>query len=127
MSQKRYPADLTDEGWGSLLEPRRPPVKSVARQPRIEVREVAKAMCYMLQSGCFWRNLPQDSPKRQAVYSCFREMEENGTRQRLKTVLPCRIRTKQGRDDERGAGDLDCHSVKTTEKGELAILTRVRR
>ncbi len=126
MSQKRYPTDLSDKEW-ALLEPLLPPAKTGGRTRRVEVREVVNAIFYLLRTGCSWRMLPQDFPKWQTVYTYFRDWKEDGTWQKANEVLRGKVRLQEGREEEPSAGILDSQSAKTTEKGDLVVLMRVKR
>ncbi len=126
MSQKRYPTDLSDKEW-ALLEPLLPPAKTGGRARTVEVREVVNAIFYLLRTGCSWRMLPQDFPKWQTVYTYFRDWKEDGTWQKANDVLRRQVRLQEGREEEPSAGILDSQSAKTTEKGDLVVLMRVKR
>jgi putative transposase len=126
MSQKRYPTDLSDKEW-ALLEPLLPPAKTGGRERTVEVREVVNAIFYLLRTGCSWRMLPQDFPKWQTVYTYFRGWKEDGTWQKANDVLRRKVRLQEGREEEPSAGILDSQSAKTTEKGDLVVLMRVKR
>lgn len=126
MSQKRYPTDLSDKEW-ALLEPLLPPAKTGGRTRRVEVREIVNAIFYLLRTGCSWRMLPQDFPKWQTVYTYFRDWKEDGTWQKANEVLRRKVRLQEGREEEPSAGILDSQSAKTTEKGDLVVLMRVKR
>ena len=126
MSQKRYPTDLTDKEW-AILEPLLPPAKAGGCERTVEVREVVNAIFYLLRTGCSWRMLPQDFPKWQTVYTYFRDWKEDGTWQKANDVLRRKVRIQEGREEEPSAGILDSESAKTTEKGDLVVLMRVKR
>ncbi len=126
MSQKRYPTDLSDKEW-ALLGPLLPPAKTGGRTRRVEVREVVNAIFYLLRTGCSWRMLPQDFPKWQTVYTYFRDWKEDGIWQKANEVLRRKVRLQEGREEEPSAGILDSQSAKTTEKGDLVVLMRVKR
>lgn len=71
--------------------------------------------------------LPQDFPKWQTVYTYFRDWKEDGTWQKANEVLRRKVRLQEGREEEPSAGILDSQSAKTTEKGDLVVLMRVKR
>jgi putative transposase len=126
MNQKRYPTDLSDKEW-ALLEPLLPPAKTGGRERTVEIREVVNAIFYLLRTGCSWRMMPQDFPKWQTVYTYFWNWKEDGTWQKANDVLRRKVRLQEGREEEPSAGILDSQSAKTTEKGDLVVLMRVKR
>lgn len=71
--------------------------------------------------------LPQDFPKWQTVYTYFRDWKEDGIWQKANEVLRRKVRLQEGREEEPSAGILDSQSAKTTEKGDLVVLMRVKR
>src|SRR6202521_2406478 len=66
---KRYPSDLTDEGWVAL-EVFLPQPATRGRQRTTDLREVVNALRYMVRSGCEWRMLPVHFPPWHTVYWC---------------------------------------------------------
>ncbi len=58
---KRYPSDLTDEGW-ALIAPRLLKPSRCGRKASVDMREVLNAIRYMTRSGGGWRMLPTDFP-----------------------------------------------------------------
>ena len=63
----RYPSDLTDAEW-ALVEPEIPPSKRGGGKRRVNLREVANGVMYILSTGCQWRYLPKDLPPRSTVH-----------------------------------------------------------
>jgi transposase len=41
-------------------------------------RELLNAMVYVTKTGCGWKGLPQDVPKRKTVYQYFDTLIEHG-------------------------------------------------
>lgn len=70
---KRYPSDLTDEKW-SAMEPFMLKAGSSGSPRRTDLREVLKAIRYMVRSGCEWWMLPIHFPSWQTVYWQFRRL-----------------------------------------------------
>ena len=126
MDRRVYPSDLTDEQW-ALLDPLLPPAKPGGRPRRVDLREVANAMLYLLRTGCPWRSLPHDLPPWGTVWSYFRRWRDDGTLDRIHDELRGRVREAAGRDRQPSAGCLDSQSVKTAEKGGRAASTLARR
>jgi putative transposase len=63
--------DLSEEEW-TMLTPLIPPVKPGGRPRTTDMRDVLKAIFYLLRSGGAWRMLPQEFPAWQTVYDYFR-------------------------------------------------------
>ena len=66
MERKRSPTDLSDKEW-AILEPLVPAVKPGGRPARWPRREIVNAICYVVRSGCTWRQLPHDFPPPQTL------------------------------------------------------------
>lgn len=126
MSRRAYPTDLTDAQW-AILEPLVPPPRPGGRPPKHARRELVNAMLYVLRSGEAWRLLPHDLPPWQTVYHYFRLWRDDGTWERIHTVLRERARLRQGRNAQPTGAILDSQSVKTTEKGGSGGTTAARR
>ena len=122
----RYPSDLTDKQWALIAEAI-PAAKPGGRPRKIDPREIVNAIFYVLRTGCSWRSLPHDFPKWQLVYVYFRQWEQQGLWQALNDRLREQVRQQAGRDRQPSAAILDSQSVKTTQKGDLAAITRVRK
>ena len=115
-----YPTDLTDAQW-ERIQPAIPPAPAGGRPRSTEVREVMNAILYLLDNGCKWRALPPDFPKWQVVYAYFRRWQAAGVWQRLNDELRGAGRVPAGRAASPSAVSSDSQSVKTTQKGGLAV------
>jgi len=120
-----YASDLSDEQW-ALIEPLIPPEKPGGRHRTVNLREVINAILYLVRTGCQWRLLPHEFPPRSTVNYYFRRFSRDGTWDRIMTVLRRRVRQKAGRRIGPRVAIIDSQTVKTTEKGGLAALTRPR-
>lgn len=113
MSNQRYPTDLTDSQW-HLIKGLLPPPAPTGR-PRLDLREVFDAICYVVKGGIQWRLLPREYPKWQSAYGHFRRWRRDGTWRRVHDSLRSAARRLAGRHKHPTAGCLDSQSVATTE------------
>jgi putative transposase len=113
VSPQRYPTDLTDSQWHLIKDWLPPPART--GRPRLDLREVFNAVCYVLKGGIQWRLMPTDLPKWQSVYSHFRRWRKDGTWRTVHDALRAQARRKAGRHKHPTAGCLDSQSARTTE------------
>jgi putative transposase len=114
--RKPYPTDLSDAEW-NYIEPHLPAPKGYGRPRTHNLREILNAVFYVLRSGCQWRLLPHDFPRRPTVYWYFRKWRIDGTWERINRALRERLRVRVKRDPQPSAGIVDSQSVKTTGVG----------
>ena len=91
MGSKRSTTDLTDEEW-AILAPLLPPARTRGRKRSVDMREIANAVLYRLQTGCSWRSLPQNFPRWQTVYTYYRAWQQDGMWQEINDVMCKMIR-----------------------------------
>jgi putative transposase len=91
MASKRSTTDLTDEEW-AILAPLLPPARTRGRKRSVDMREIANAVLYRLQTGCSWRSLPQNFPRWQTVYTYYRAWQQDGMWQEINDVMCKMIR-----------------------------------
>ncbi|SEG27884.1 Putative transposase of IS4/5 family [Bosea lathyri] len=72
---KRYPRDLTDEGW-SAVEAFSSAARSDGQSARNRFREVLNATRYLVRSGCEWRMLPKPRSPRPGWRSNLRRGDQ---------------------------------------------------
>jgi putative transposase len=104
-----------------------PATKPGGRPRATDLRLVVNAIFYILRSGCAWRMLPHDFPPYSTVYMYFKQCRDDGTWEKVHDILRNRIRDKEGRKKSPSAAIVDSQSVKTTEKGALAVTTPARK
>lgn len=80
-SQRRYPSDLTDLQW-TLIEPLLPP-STAGRREKHPRHQIVNAICYMVRTGCSWRQLPHDFPPWQTVFWYFKKWNADGSVDRV--------------------------------------------
>jgi putative transposase len=118
VSHQRYPTDLTDSQWHLIKDWLPPPART--GRPRLDLREVLNAICYVVKGGVQWRMLPREYPKWQSVYSHFRRWRRDGTWRRIHDALRAVVRRKAGRHKRPTGACLDSQSVRTTEMAARA-------
>lgn len=62
-----------------LLAPLIPPAKPGGRPRQVDIWAVINAILYVLSQGCTWRDLPNDFPNWQTVYTYFRNWRDDRT------------------------------------------------
>ena len=126
MARIAYPSDLTDEQW-HLIEKRIPPAKPGGRDRSVNMREVVNGILYLARTGCSWRQLPHDLPPWGTVHWYYRCFRLDSTWAKIHDALRDKVRLADGRKASPSAAIVDSQSVKTTEKGARAAMTRARR
>ncbi len=121
-----YASDLSDTEW-RIISRLLPAPKPGGRPRSTDLRTVVNAIFYVLRSGCAWRLLPHEFPPYSTVYMYFRQWQRDGTWEKIHDVLRDRLRRREGRQKSPSAAIVDSQSVKTTEKGALAVMTRARK
>jgi len=127
MIRKPYSTDLTDAQWARIAT-LIPPAKPGGRRRSVNVREIVNAIVYFVRTGCQWRNLPHDFPPWGTVHYYYRRWRLDGTWEEIHDALREQVRTeREGREATPSAAIIDSQSVKSTEKGGLAVTTRASR
>ena len=126
MNRQRYPSDLSAAQWARIA-PLIPPPKAGGRPRTVNIREIVNAIFYLNKTGCQWRSLPHDLPNWSTVHTYYRNWRLTGIWDRIHDALRAQVRRKEGREESPSAAIMDSQTVKTTEKGGSAAMTRARR
>ena len=127
---KRYATDLSDAQWACLepLLPRHGGNGGRGKPAKYSRRAMVDALLYQGRTGCQWRLLPPEHfPPWNSVWELFSRWREGGVIQAIHRALRDQCRHAAGRQAAPSAAILDSQSVKTTEKGGRAALTRAKR
>jgi transposase len=113
---KRYASDLSDQEFAIIA--RHVAQKDGSGKKRtVNIREILNAIFYRVKTGCQWRMLPTDFPAWNHVWYYYRTWRNDGTWDRINTLIRREVRSKAGRDPEPSVAIIDSQSVKTTEMG----------
>ena len=118
--RKKYPSDISKNGWKNL-KPELPKPKNDTTKggrPNEDLREIINGIFYVIKTGCSWRSLPHDLPDWSTVYGYFNRWSKDGTWEMIHTRFVKKVRHKLlGRKKRPSAASIDSQSVKTTSCG----------
>jgi transposase len=116
MTRETYPTDLTDAQWAQVAA-LIPPEKPGGRHREVDMRAVVNGIQYLVRTGCQWRAIPHDLPKRSTVRHYYDRFRADGTWERVHDALRERVRVAAGRDPTPSAAVVDSQSVRSAGKG----------
>lgn len=114
--EQRYPSSLTDAEWEwvrDIFER----AGGQGHPGHYSRRSLVDACCYVVRTGCSWRELPNDFPPWQNVYGTFRRWQRQGRFERMHERLRAQWRARAGRASEPSAGALDAQSTRHSPQG----------
>lgn len=112
----RFASDLNDAEW-ALIARKMPPRRRRGRPREVDLREVVRAIFYMVSTGCQWRALPGEFPPYSTVQSYFYAWRDTGRWHRIVRALVKRARRELGRKPKPTAAVIDSQSASTTQAG----------
>ena len=118
-SRKAYSTDVSDSEW-VLIEPlvtKEVLPNRAGRPTKVSLREVVNTIFYVNRTGVQWELLPHDLVAKSTAYDYFTKWRDDGTLDRIVTVLRTQIRQQEGRQDNPSGACIDTQSTRTTEVG----------
>jgi transposase len=112
----RYASDLNDREF-ALIAPHVAQKDGSGKKRTVDIREVLNAIFYRVKTGCQWRMLPSDFPAWYHVWYYYRTWRNDGTLERINTLLRREVRIQADRDPQPSVGIIDSQSVEATEMG----------
>jgi len=114
-----YPTDLTDEEWNyikSLVPTPKSGKGKRGRPVKLDRRNLANGIFYIVRAGCAWRLLPREFGPWQTVYGYFRAWSQDWTWKFIHDALRDGLRKTEGRKVAPTAAIIDSQSVKTPDQ-----------
>ncbi len=119
ITRKKYSTDVTDEQWAII----KPIVAGASREDRrgchrtVSLRDVLNTIFYINRTGCQWDMLPHDLVAKSTAHDYFAKWRDDGTWNKIVTVLRTRLREQAGREATPSVVCIDSQSAKITEVG----------
>ena len=115
-TSKRYASDLSDREF-EVIAPHVTQKAGSGKKRTVNIREILNAIFYRLRTGCQWRMLPKEFPPWNHVWYYYHTWRDDGTLERINTVIRQKVRAKANREPEPSVAIIDSQSVATTEMG----------
>lgn len=115
--RKKYPTDISANGWKELkkLLPKPKSNKITGGRPPIEQREIINGIFYVVKTGCSWSCMPHDLPHHKTCYTYFYKWSRDGTWEMINLYFVRKVRKKVfGRSVRPSAAILDSQSCKSS-------------
>lgn len=114
---QRYPSSLTDAEW-ALAEDLFDSVPGRrGKPPAYSRRQMLDACCYVLRTGCAWRQLPKDLPPWPAVYKSFSRWAAQNKFEIFHDRLRAQWRARCQKQPAPSAGVLDSQATRHSPQG----------
>lgn len=114
--EQTYPSSLSDTEWALVAEVFEAPA-SRGLPPTHSRRSLLDACCYVVRTGCAWRQLPDGFPHWDNVYKTFRRWSAAGKFEQLHDRLRAQWREREGRAAAPTAAVLDAQSTRSSPQG----------
>jgi putative transposase len=115
-ADKPYASDLSDPEF-DIIAPLVAQKSGSGKKRTVNIRKILNAIFYRVRTGCQWRMLPRDFPPWNHVWYYYHTWRDDGTLERINTVIRQKVRVKAARDPEPSVAIIDSQSVATTEMG----------
>lgn len=112
----RYASDLSDREF-DIIAPQLAQKPGSGKKRAVDIREVLNAIFYRIRTGSQWRMLPVDFPPWNHVWYYYRKWRNDGTLERINSILRQMVRAIAAREPEPSVAIIDSQSVATTEMG----------
>jgi transposase len=120
VKRKKYPSDISKNGWKNLKKELPKPKNDSEKggRPNVDLKEVINAIFYVVKEGCSWRAIPHDLPDWSTVYGYFNRWSKDGTWEMINTRFVKKVRKRLFKRKKRPtASSIDSQSIKTTSNG----------
>jgi transposase len=108
-----YQTDVTEDEW-AFVAPYLALCREDAQQREYPLRAVFNALCYIAQTGCHWRMLPNDLPPWQVVYQQMRRWMDAHCFEMMVEDLRILLREYAGRKGQPTAVVIDSRTLQST-------------